>query len=225
MIIRRGFTSLIICAIAGTALTASAQAPRQQQPVRSATAAPTSAGVNVALLDIAKVFKNHKGFEARMQQLRDQKKKIEEQVIADRNRLLEKRKGLQGYNPGTREYKQLEEQLANDAADAQVKMELQKKELLEQEAQAYLQTYNQIQSAVGRIANQYQLRLVLRFDSQQIDQNNPNDILKGINRAVIYQQNLDITDTVLQMVSPGTPPAGGGTQVGNRNQPGTYPPR
>ena len=92
---------------------------------------------------------------------------------------------------------------------------------------AFLATYNQVVQSVQAIAKQYQISLVLRYDSQPIDPNNPNDILKGINRAVIHQQNLDITKTVLDMVNrsaPRRPTAGAGntlTTPGTQQRPAT----
>ena len=208
MSIQRNVVPFLALVLAVTGSTAYGQATQQ-------TATPS--GVNVALLDVAYIFKNHVGFKQSMDGLRAQKKTIEDQILADRNRLMEKRKkGSETYKVGTPGYKQFEQELANEAADAQVKMELQKKELMEQEAQVYLATYNQVVQSVQAIAKQYQISLVLRYDSQPIDPNNPNDILKGINRAVIHQQNLDITKTVLEMVNrnvPRRPTAGAGNTL------------
>lgn len=219
MSIQRNVVPFLALVLAVTGSTAYGQATQQ-------TATPS--GVNVALLDVAYIFKNHVGFKQSMDGLRAQKKTIEDQILADRNRLMEKRKkGSETYKVGTPGYKQFEQELANEAADAQVKMELQKKELMEQEAQVYLATYNQVVQSVQAIAKQYQISLVLRYDSQPIDPNNPNDILKGINRAVIHQQNLDITKTVLDMVNrsaPRRPTAGAGntlTTPGTQQRPAT----
>ena len=213
MSIQRSSVPFLAFVLAVTGATAYGQAPQQTT---------ASAGVNVALLDVAYIFKNHAGFKQSMDSLRAKKKTIEDQILADRNRLMDKRKkGSETYKLGTPGYKQFEQELANEAADAQVKMELQKKELMEQEAQVYLATYNQMVQSVQAIAKQYQISLVLRYDSQPIDPNNPNDILKGINRAVIHQQNLDITQTVLEMLNRNVPrrPAAGG--AGTLTTPGT----
>jgi len=72
------------------------------------------------------------------------------------------------------------------------------KESIEAEAQAYYRTYKQIERVVADFAFRNQIGLVLRFSSEDIDPANTNSIMSGVNRFVVFQNRLDITDIVLE---------------------------
>jgi len=49
---------------------------------------------------------------------------------------------------------------------------------------------------VHKVAEQYNISMVLRFDSTEIDPKNPQSVAQGISRSLIIQRNLDITQLV-----------------------------
>ena len=65
-----------------------------------------------------------------------------------------------------------------------------------------------MQQVIAQVAAHNSISLVLRFDSASIDPENRNDVIKGVNRSVIYHDRLDITDPVIQMMGPSTASAG-----------------
>ena len=71
-------------------------------------------------------------------------------------------------------------------------------------------TLDQTQTTVADIANQYNITLIIRFDSKPIDPENRADVIKGVNRNIVYQKNLDLTNMVIdKMGSVSTANAGG----------------
>ena len=69
-------------------------------------------------------------------------------------------------------------------------------ELLNREARVYFDTYREMQTVVEAIAQANGLSLVLRFDSESVDPNNRNEVIKGVNRAVVFHRQLDLTKLV-----------------------------
>ena len=60
-----------------------------------------------------------------------------------------------------------------------------------------------MQSALAKLIgdNNWPISMVLRFDSSPIDRENRGDVIKGVNRAVVYHNNLDLTDHVIQALN------------------------
>jgi hypothetical protein len=63
-----------------------------------------------------------------------------------------------------------------------------------------METYNEVSKAVVAFANSKNIDLVLRYDrdSEEESVNDPRETLKVINRPVIFQKRLDISDLILQ---------------------------
>lgn len=170
-----------------------------------------SSGVNIAVIDVSHVFKNHPRFTAQADKIKADIKAFEDHINAERAKLNEERKKLDVYKPGTPEYKRVEENLARIATDLQVQAGLKRKKVLEAEAKLYYDTYGEIQGAIKQVAQKYNIGLVLRFNSKPIDPNDRSDVLNGINRPVVYQQGIDITQPVMDILGaqqagrPGSP--------------------
>lgn len=176
-------------------------APRPQAIAPSSAPAPASAGVQVAVIDINYVFKNHQGFNARMEGIKRDIEAFEGELRNQQKAIVDLTQKLNEYNPASPEYKRIEEETTRDRIDIQAKAQLKKKDILEQEAQYYFEAYQQILSAVQVIADRHGIALVLRFDRDVIDPNDRTSVLKGVNRAVVMQRNLDITDLVLDSIN------------------------
>ena len=58
-----------------------------------------------------------------------------------------------------------------------------------------------MQSILSSLSSEYGISLVLRFDSETVDANNRGEVIKGVNRAVVYQQGLDLTSMVIEKMS------------------------
>lgn len=191
----RSQIALLMAALVLSAGSAVAQGPRGAAPQASA------GGVNVALIDISHVFKNHDRFKQRTEEIKNEIKDFETQINNERKQLNEKRQKLSDYQSGSREYQTLETEIAQQIANQNVTAELKRKEILEREAKVYFETYEEIRQAVEAFAKHHHIGLVLRFDSEEIDANDRGSVLRGVNRAVVYQDQINITYEILQLVN------------------------
>jgi hypothetical protein len=104
-----------------------------------------------------------------------------------------------------------------------VKIGLKRKEFLEQEARVYYRVYREIEQSVGLFAQRNRIGLVLRFNGDEMKEDDRASVLQGVNRAVVYQQNLDVTEFILGDLNRGTTPpptpgAAAGAQTANPNR-------
>ncbi|HND56000.1 MAG TPA: OmpH family outer membrane protein, partial [Pirellulaceae bacterium] len=104
------------------------------------------------------------------------------------------------------------------ASELQVEMALKQKGIAEQEAKIYFNTYNEIYNQVQEFAERYGISLVLRHNNVAMDPQKRDTVLQGVNRAIVYQRQLDITDEIIKRVNsaqarrttPAAAPAGAG---------------
>lgn len=198
-----------VAAILTTCLLSSAAWGQAVPGSRTAGAAPAAAaappaGTNVAVIDIAFIFKNHNKFKGEMEGMKGQIEQFEQSLKKDQADFEKRREQLQAYKPASPEFKALEEQLAKLSSELQVKMQLKRKEFLEQEAKIYFAVYNEIVERVATFADRNRIGLVLRYNSDEMDAQDRGSVLQGVNRPVVFQRNLDITDIILQACNAGT---------------------
>ncbi len=173
-------------------------AARQPGAVAPAAAASRPATTSIAVIDIAKIFKGHNRFNDMMLDIKKDIEDFDAYVKNETNKLKAMGEAIQQYKTGSLEYKQREEEAARLTSDLQVKVGLKKKELLEQEAKVYFQVYRELEQKVATFAQLHSITMVLRFNSDDMKEEDRNSVLQGVNRAVVYYHpNLDVTNHVL----------------------------
>ena len=160
----------------------------------------------VAVLDVAKVFKEHAQFNASMENIKGDIAKFEEEFRGKRESLQNQIRALQNL-VGQPEFKTEEAALARKEADLQIEANQKRADILKQEAEIYYQTYNQVVQTVAKLSGTYGISLVIRYDSGPIDQTDRPSVIKGVNRNVVFQRDLDLTSLVLAELN--------GTTAGN----------
>ena len=195
-----------------------------QQPAPAAAAAgtgPNPAGANaskysIAVVDISYIFKKHERFKATMEQMKKEMETIETELKADREKIAGQEQQRNQFNAGSAEYKKMDEDIARQMAEFNLKMGKLRKEFLEREAKVYYQTYLEVVDAVKYYAKRQNIGLVLRFNGEAVDPNRRDDVLREINKPVVVQDQIDITPDVLMLInreqSQATRPAAPGTQ-------------
>lgn len=174
-----------------------------------------SAGGNIAVIDIPKVFKEHALFNKQKGDLEAEVKAAEAEGTKTRDQLRKMAEELQSFKPGSPDYKMKEEELARVQSDATLKVNRIRREIMEREAKLYFTTYTQIREAVSVFAQRHNIVLVLRHNSGEIDSSSPQSIMEGVHRSVIFENQIDITHDILRMMNNGVPQNAGvpGTQV------------
>ena len=166
-----------------------------------------SAGV-VAVLDVARVFKETPEFDIAMKKIREEAEGLKGQITQQQDAIKAEAQQLGQYEPGSAERNQLGAALEQRQTALRTRARQAEADLLNREAGVYFATYQQMQSVLGQIASQHGISLVLRFDSQEIDPANRAEVIKGVNRAVVFHRRLDLTNLVIQNMGSASADAG-----------------
>jgi Skp family chaperone for outer membrane proteins len=175
-------------------------------PAFAASQASAQTGTNVAVLDVPYIFKNFVRFK---QSIDDIKKDIDDykNVVNDQQRQLrDEAAKLELYKPGTKEYKDVEENIARMKMTFSLDSAKRQKDFMEREAQVYFTAYRELERVVATFAQRNRIGLVLRYSAEEMDPSQRDSIMQGINRIVVYQDRLNITEMILEELNRGTPP-------------------
>lgn len=166
----------------------------------------------VAVLDVAKVFKENQEFDTKMKSIKAEADTLKNQITQQQESIKTRAQQLGGFEVGTPERNRLEADLEQQQAALRTKARHAESDLLNREAQIYFDTYQRMQTIIGSLATQHGISLVLRFDSAPIDSTNRPDVIKGVNRAVVYHKQLDLTNMVSAAMNERSAQAPTGTQ-------------
>jgi Skp family chaperone for outer membrane proteins len=169
---------------------------------RAAVDSGSGAGGAVAGVDLGFIFKNHGGFNRKMEQMKTEVQQYEEKLRAEHTALTQERDKLtQQWKPGSPEYDAGERALADKFAKLQVDTQMKKKDFLQREAKVYFEVYQEVNQAIQEFADMNRIDLVLRYNGDEIDPDDRQSVLTGVNRAIVYHRNLDITRDILDRLN------------------------
>ena len=149
----------------------------------------------VAILDVAKVFKENAWFDGGVKAIKAEADQLKVQITAEQDRIKAEVLKLRSMEAGAKRNEE-EAKLEQEHTRLRTTTRQAEAELLNREARVYFETYNEMQALVEGMAKEYGLSLVLRFDSESINPNNRNEVIKGVNRAVVFHRQLDLTTLV-----------------------------
>lgn len=156
----------------------------------------------VGLIDMAHVFKNYKKFEALRDELKEEIGASEEKAKLMQGELAEMQKSMKGLAEGGPEFTKAEQIIVKKAADFETFRRAASRDFLKKESQIYLQVYNETSAAVEKYAKYHKYTLIIRFNREELDTENPQNLLQGMNRQVVYHQaEDDITPSVLEFLN------------------------
>jgi len=167
---------------------------------------------NIAVIDVGKILKNDEKFKQEMSALQAEVVATEQELRAQANDLQKLVQQQKGFAPDTPDYRRLDEQITHGQSELNVRKTLKNKELVERQSKMLLGAYREVQDAVKQFSAQYNIGLVIQYDSSPIDGSDPQAILSGAHRQVVFvNPGLDITNDILASLNRSAP------RVGNSN--------
>ena len=181
---------------------------------------------NVAIIDLAYIFKHHKRFQGETETMKRDVKARETYFKGQRDQMIKLSEEIKQFKPGTPDYKRREADLTQRQAKLQADLQLQKKEFVEREAAMYYRTYREIVDEVRLHSERNNVSLVLRFNGEAMDGSNPKGVMKQLNKAVIYHnRSIDITPIILHNLNKRAQPANISNRPGGPLPGGQFRPR
>jgi Skp family chaperone for outer membrane proteins len=153
----------------------------------------------VALVNMDRVFKTHQPFLDKLapikQALQEMEKKAQVQQLELETVVTQLRKA----QPGTAEAQKLQQQAAKLQQDLQQFVAKEREQLQKREAAVFLDLFRQLEEEVAKYAKAKGIKLVIRQQDGSLDENQPvAEILKSLNRGILYEDGLDITGEILK---------------------------
>ncbi len=196
------FATIVAGVLIGAGLLIESGANAQGQ----AGAARAPSGTNVAVVDVGFIFKNATRFKQSMDDIKNDDERFKQEMTAKQEAMQADMQNLQKMGKASTEYKILEERIAGDQTKLRLDMARKQKERIEQEAKIYFNAYRELEEHINKFATTYGIDLVLRFNAEEMDPSQPESVLNGINRFVVYQRDLNITGHILDQMNRNTPP-------------------
>ena len=184
-------------------LTLTGNAWSQNNPAAGG-AAPTASNVphKVGLIDMAHVFKHYKKFEELREELKIEISGSEEKAKAMQAELATMQANMKKLIEGSPEFTKAEQDIVKKAGDFESFRRSASREFLKKESLIYKQIYDETSDAVKKYADFYKYTLVIRFNREELDTENPQNLLQGMNRQVVYHRGEDdITLSVLDFLN------------------------
>lgn len=196
-----------------TALTAQAQGTAPPRPT-------------VAIIDLSYVFKNYSKFNALTADMKREVEAADAKLKGRQEELKAIAKQFSELPLGNPQRDKLEEQATEMDAAIKVEIANQRKDFLRQEAQIYYNIYAEVQETIKNYCERNGIVLVMRFNGEKPDPNNPQEVMQDLNKAVVYYHRaIDITFPIKEALEAGAGQARPPVTQGRPQPTGGVPPR
>ena len=126
-------------------------------------------------------------------------KRYDAELKQKRDALKQSVAQLKTLKVGTADYARQEEHVAKLESKLRLDMVRKHKELGDAEAKLYYDNYQRIYAAVKAIATHNNIKLVLRFNSEEMDLEQNDSVARGVMKNVVYHDStIDMTNTVMR---------------------------
>ena len=159
------------------------------------------AQTKVALCDIGLIFKSHPEFTQRLASLKQEADQFKATTTQLQQQLIQKAEVLKQYEPGSAEFNQAETKLAQESAAVEVEQRDAMRKLMQREAQLHYDTYLEVTRFISEYCQEQGIQLVLRYNSEDLQANNPQAIMRKVNGSIVYYQSQkNITPIIIQRI-------------------------
>jgi len=152
----------------------------------------------IGLIDMGHVFKNYKKFEALREDLKAEISQRETDRQGMEKNLQKMQVELKELKEGSPEFSAKEKQFQQSALEYESFRKATQREILKEESAIYHTVYLDVADAVRKYSTHYGYTLVLRFNREDLNPEDPQGLLQGMNRQVVFHDPQDdMTDAVL----------------------------
>jgi Skp family chaperone for outer membrane proteins len=162
----------------------------------------------IGLVNVDRILKEHKPLQEKLGPLKETAKELDAAVQVRQTEIESVGGKLRNAAPGSADQQRLQLQLVKLQTDLQQFVATERQNLQKKEVAVYLGLFRQLDAEVSKLAKARGLKLVLRQQESSYDEAQPlPDILKALNRSILYEEGLDITDEILKALA--AMPSGG----------------
>jgi Skp family chaperone for outer membrane proteins len=156
----------------------------------------------IGLVNVDRILKEHKPLQEKLAPLKDTAKELDAAVQVRQTEIEAVGGRLRSAAPGSADQQRLQLQLVKLQNDLQQFITTERQNLQKKEVAVYLGLFRQLDAEIAKIAKARNLKLVLRQQDSSYDEAQPlPDILKALNRSILYQEGLDVTDEIVKALA------------------------
>ncbi|WP_075084213.1 OmpH family outer membrane protein [Mariniblastus fucicola] len=167
-----------------------------------ASAAVAQDGGIVAVLDVAKVFKVNQSFDSEMKKIKQDAEDLKAQIQQEQEAIKAEAMQISQYEAGSPDRNKMEAAVEQKQASLRTRARQAEADLLNQEAGIYYNTYMKMQQVVGDLAAKHGISMVVRFDGGSVDPDKRPEVIKAVNRTVVFHRDIDLTNMVINGMGP-----------------------
>ena len=157
-----------------------------------------NAQTKVAIVDVGAIFKQHTLFAGQLEALKAQADGFKAEALKAQQSLAQSAQALQFLRADSDDYRAKQTELAQKAAALQVEQNGLMQKLMEKEAMLHFETYQQVNALISQYCDDRGIQLVLRYNKQEMDLDNPGSVMQRVNSSVIYHDpGNDITQAIV----------------------------
>ena len=163
--------------------------------------------LGVALVNIDRILKDFKPLNEKLDPLKAEAKELDAAVQVRQGEIEMAANKLRQTQPGSPDQQRLQIQLVKLQTDLQQFVAKGRHDLQNKEAAVYLAFFRQLDAEISKYAKAHGLKLVLRqYETSFEEGQSLPDVAKALNRTILYEEGLDITDAMLKALQ--TPASG-----------------
>jgi len=164
------------------------------------------AGLPIALVNVDRILKEYKPLNDKIEPLRAEAKELEAAIQVRQAELETLGNKLRQVQPGTAEQQRLQLQAVKVQTDFQRFVATGRNELQTKEATVYLAFFRELDAEIAKYAKANNLKLVLRqYQTSLDDGQSLQDVAKALNRAILFEEGVDITNQILSALRSSAP--------------------
>lgn len=168
---------------------------------QTAASATTPGHSRIALVDMARVFKESVAFARQLDALKDILKTADDSVRKSAAEIQRQSKQVESLEKGSEERRELEDEVALKNQALESLRIRERKRFAQAEAAIYHDIYLKTSTIVAEYAEENSIELVMRYSAEPLNHDDPKKLIEGLNRQIIYQNKLDITDTIISLMN------------------------
>jgi Skp family chaperone for outer membrane proteins len=156
----------------------------------------------ISLIDMAKVFKSSREFNHLREELKNLIQSTEAVGKAMAGEIQGLKIALNALDKGSQAYVNQEARLKRKEFDFESFRRDQQRDFLRREAAIYRRVYDQVAEVTSSYAREHRIDVVLRFNSEPLDETDAQKLIEGMNRQVVFfEKGLDITDEIITAIN------------------------
>ena len=154
-------------------------------------------GTLVAVVDLKRVFEQCPPHQQALEAIKNQIQTFEREIQNERKAIAEMNQQVREFKQGSDRYRRIEEQAAKRTVALKLRISMKRRDVQDREAKVFYATYTDAMQHIKSFCQRSGVQMVMSYDSTNIDPADRRSVLNGMNRSMLYQTGLDITDHII----------------------------